>query len=96
MLPGTDAVIPASLPGAGLHRELALLVERAGYTPSEVLAAATGGAATLLGEADNIGRVAPGMQADLLLVEGDPTDSIEQLSNIVVTWRAGVAVSSGR
>ena len=36
------------------------------------------------------GRIAPGLRADLLLVEGDPTVDITATRNIVAVWKAGV------
>ena len=73
---GTDANqapgVPANVPyGEGVHRELELLVE-AGLTPTEALHAATGAAADRFGLPDR-GRIAVGLRADLLLVDGDPT-----------------------
>lgn len=73
---GTDANqapgVPADVPfGEGAHRELELLVD-AGLAPVEALQAATGAAADRFGLPDG-GRIAPGLRADLLLVEGDAT-----------------------
>ena len=76
---GTDANqapgVPANVPyGESVHQELELLTE-AGLTPSEALHAATGAAADRFGLPDR-GRIAAGLRADLLLVEGDPTTTI--------------------
>lgn len=76
---GTDANqtpgVPANIAfGESAHRELELLVE-AGLTPTEALHAATGRAADRFGLPDR-GRIAPGLRADLLLVDGDPTVDI--------------------
>ncbi len=70
VLAGSDA--PAFLvpPGAGLHRELELLVA-AGLTPSEALAAATLEAARALRRDAEVGALAEGMRADLLVVRGE-------------------------
>lgn len=88
LLAGTDANIVAPQHGSALHRELALLV-RAGLTPTEALTAATSTPAEVFGLTDR-GRIAPGLRADLLLVEGDPTTDITATTNIVDVWRAGV------
>ncbi len=71
------------LPGAGLHRELALLVE-AGLTPAEALRAATLTPARFLEQTDDpdVGQLVVGKRADLLLVEGDPTRDIANVSRI--------------
>src|SRR5690606_32599687 len=75
ILAGTDAPNPGTAFGASMHRELVLLTE-AGLTPAEALAAATSVNAETFG-LDDRGRIALGMRADLLLVEGDPTQDIE-------------------
>jgi Amidohydrolase family len=77
LLAGTDA-IPVFGHGVGLHRELQLLME-VGLTPAEVLAAATSVPARCFGLADR-GRISPGLRADLLLVDGDPTTGITATS----------------
>ena len=78
-------------PGAGLHRELHLLTE-AGLTPAEALRTATLDAARFLanGAEPEFGVIATGKRADLLLVEGDPTVSLDALAHIRTVIRAGV------
>ena len=71
-----------------MHRELALLVQ-AGLTNTEALAAATSVPARQFGLTDR-GRIAPGLRADLLLVDGDPTTDITATGAIVDVWRRGV------
>lgn len=67
---GTDC--PIAPHGSNL-RELELLTA-SGLTPTEALVAATSSAARLLGLENEIGRIAPGLQADLIVVDGDPLD----------------------
>ncbi|KOG51182.1 amidohydrolase [Streptomyces griseoflavus] len=74
--------------GAGLHAELALLVE-AGLTPAEALTAATSAPAAHFGLGDR-GVIAPGRRADLVLVTGDPTTDITATRSIEAVWRGGV------
>ena len=50
-------------------------------TPEQALATATSTAAALLGMENRLGRVAPGYQADLIAVEGDPLTNIEAIVN---------------
>jgi imidazolonepropionase-like amidohydrolase len=92
MVLGTDANqavgVPANVPyGESAHRELELLVE-AGLTPAEALHAATAAAAGRFGLPDR-GRIAPGLRADLLLVDGDPTTDITATRAILAVRLAG-------
>ncbi|MFG3417923.1 amidohydrolase family protein [Micromonospora sp. NPDC048063] len=88
LLAGTDATPFAPQHGTAMHRELALLV-KAGLTRTEALAAATSVPARHFGLTDR-GRIAPGLRADLLLVDGDPTTDITAVSAAVDVWRRGV------
>jgi imidazolonepropionase-like amidohydrolase len=74
ILAGTDAPNPGTAHGASMHREIELLV-KAGLTPIEALRAATSVPARTFSLADR-GRIAAGLRADLVLVNGDPTSNI--------------------
>lgn len=87
ILVGTDAPNAGTAHGASVHDELALLVA-AGVPTTTALAGATSVAARAFGLADR-GRIASGMRADLVLVEGDPTVTITDTRRIVAIWRAG-------
>jgi imidazolonepropionase-like amidohydrolase len=76
--------------GISYHGELDLLVE-AGLTPAEALTAATAAPADAFG-LDDRGRVAAGLRADLLLVNGNPLNDITVLRDITTIWRHGNAV----
>lgn len=73
LLPGTDDTT-----GFTVHRELELYV-KAGMTPQEALRAATWQSEEHLGRTDRLGRIHPGMQADLVLLAGDPTTDISAI-----------------
>ncbi|HEU0013573.1 MAG TPA: amidohydrolase family protein [Longimicrobium sp.] len=90
ILAGTDAPNPGTAYGIAMHREVELLV-RAGLTPAEALAAATSVPARAFRLGDR-GRIAPGMRADLLLVEGDPTRDITATRAIAGVWKDGVPI----
>lgn len=90
ILAGTDAPNPGTTHGASMHRELELLV-RAGLTPIEALTAATSTPAAAFQIADR-GRIAKGLRADLLLVDGDPTRDITATRAIAGIWKGGVAL----
>jgi imidazolonepropionase-like amidohydrolase len=90
LLVGTDAPNPGTAHGASVHGELAQMVQ-AGLSPAEALAAATAVPARAFGLADR-GRIAAGLRADLLLVEGEPDRDIEATRAIVTIWKNGRAV----
>ncbi|OUC78095.1 amidohydrolase family protein [Gordonia lacunae] len=97
VLVGTDAASVAArgtAHGASMHDELRLFVD-AGFTPLEALRAATSGPADAYGLSDR-GRVATGLQADLVLVEGDPTTSIDDTLSIRGVWRRGTKLAARR
>jgi imidazolonepropionase-like amidohydrolase len=77
-------------------RELEWFV-KAGMTPVQALATATMTAAALLGQADTLGRVAPGFRADLVVVEGDPTRDIRAvITGVKLVMKDGVVVVDRR
>lgn len=90
---GTDSSGVSSLgifPGITIHRELALL-KQAGLTSHQVLTIATIGGARALGD-DNVGVVAEGKTADLLLLRENPLVNLSTLeSPIVIVHRGRVA-----
>ncbi|MEU2254889.1 amidohydrolase family protein [Nocardia xishanensis] len=88
LLAGTDATPFVPAHGVDLHTELRLLTE-AGLTPEQALAAATSLPARCFGLADR-GRIAPGLRADLVLVDGDPTTDITATAALAEVWRRGV------
>ncbi|MFJ2264340.1 amidohydrolase family protein [Streptomyces sp. NPDC087844] len=93
LLAGTDAApmplmfMGGVIHGASVHQELQYLV-RAGLTPIQALRAATATPALRFGLEDR-GRVAEGLRADLLLVDGDPTTTIGDTLNLREVWRRG-------
>lgn len=78
---GADAMDFGLVAGYANHRVLALLVED-GWTPAEVIRMATSGGADLLGIGDRVGRIAPGMAADLIVVDGNPLDDVRAIERI--------------
>ena len=82
ILAGSD-VQSGVFPGASLHRELVSLVN-AGLTPSQAIRAATYDPARYLTISDDpyIGVIEAGKQADLVLVNGDPSQNINALADI--------------
>ncbi|MFF3226526.1 amidohydrolase family protein [Nocardia suismassiliense] len=94
VLAGSDANAEPGVPfqpahGDSLHRELELLVT-AGLPPAEALRAATAAPAAHFGLSDR-GTIAPGMRADLVLLDGDPLADIHATRAITQVWCGGVS-----
>lgn len=73
-LAGSGSPVDGAMPGIGEHVELEMLV-RMGLSPRETLAAATNNYALQFGWTE-LGMIAPGRRADIVVVDGDPTVSI--------------------
>ena len=74
--------------GQAIHEEIALLVQ-AGMEPIEALKASSSSTAKYFNLTDR-GRIVPGLKADLVLVEGDPTSNIADTRKIKKVWKDGV------
>jgi imidazolonepropionase-like amidohydrolase len=82
IIAGTDGPgIGSQLPGFGLHRELELLIA-SGLSPAEALRAATSTAAQALGKEDQLGTIAPGRLADMVVLDADPLEGVQNLAKI--------------
>jgi hypothetical protein len=81
--------------GFGDQREVELLVE-AGFTPIEAIHIATFNGAQYLGEADKIGTIAAGKQADLVVIKGDPSKKIEDIENVETVFKDGIGYDSAK
>ena len=87
---GTDAGTPFNYHGENAQ-ELDRMVAF-GMTPMEAILASTSAAARLIGIQDRVGEIAKGMQADLVLVDGNPLRRIDLLrdrSRIIGVMQAG-------
>jgi imidazolonepropionase-like amidohydrolase len=87
---GTDAGV---FPHGQNAREFALLVA-SGLTPLQAIEDATRDAATLIGWSDKVGRVAPGLFADLIAVEGDPLADVTALEHVAFVMKGGKVVKA--
>lgn len=88
---GTDA--PMVPYGIGFHDELAQFA-RAGFAPAEILTFATLHNAEYLGHAAELGRIAPGYRADLILTEANPLEKLDTLRQPVWTMLDGQIVAA--
>ena len=81
ILAGSDAGIDVTQPGTSIHEELEMLV-RSGLTPFAALLGATRTAAEYLGRTEEIGTIAVGKNADLVLVRANPLQDIKATRDI--------------
>jgi amidohydrolase family protein len=96
LLAGEDPTgIGGILAGFGDQREVELLVE-AGFSPVEAIHIATFNGAQYLGDADKIGTIAPGKQADLVVIKGDPSRKIEEIENVEIVFKDGIGYDSAK
>jgi imidazolonepropionase-like amidohydrolase len=88
---GTGDVIP----GFGDQREIELLVQ-AGFSPVEAVHIGTLNGARFMGLADRIGSIAPGKDADLLIVSGDVAKDISAIEAARLVFKDGVGYDPAR
>jgi imidazolonepropionase-like amidohydrolase len=86
---GTDC--PVAPHGTNL-RELQLMAEN-GFTPIQALVAATSSAAELMGMSGDVGTIAPGKRADVVVVSGDPLNFEKLSERIETVYKDGVRVA---
>ncbi|MBX3702493.1 MAG: amidohydrolase family protein [Steroidobacteraceae bacterium] len=87
LVAGTD-----NTAGFALHRELELYVQ-AGIPPGEAIRIATLNGARYTGLEGETGRIAPGLRADLILVDGDPARNISDIRRIAYVLKGGEGYS---
>jgi hypothetical protein len=90
LLAGLDPTgIGGVLAGFGDQREVELLVE-AGFTPVEAIKIATANGAQFLGESQRIGTIAIGKQADIVVINGDPSKNIADIEKVDTVFKDGI------
>ncbi|HLY61794.1 MAG TPA: amidohydrolase family protein [Terriglobia bacterium] len=96
LLAGNDPTgYGGDLAGFGDLRGVELLVE-AGFTPAEAIQIASSNGAKFMGESDRIGTIAPGKQADLVVIKGDPNKSIADIQNVTLVFKDGIGYDSAK
>jgi imidazolonepropionase-like amidohydrolase len=90
MLAGTDLGVILVYPGSSLHEEMALMVEKIGMSPTDVLQTATIHPAKFFKMQDSLGTIQAGKLADLILLDANP------LSDIRNTRRINAVVLNGQ
>jgi len=89
LLAGADPVgIGGNLPGFGDQRQIELLVE-AGFRPVEAIRIATLNGATYLGRQNEVGSIAIGKNADLVVMKGDPAAHITDIEKVEIVFKDG-------
>ena len=90
LIAGTDPTGGGGVvPGYSNQRQLELLVE-AGFTPLEAIRIGTLNGATYLGRDSRVGSIAVGKQADLVVVDGDPSVAIADVRKVETVFKQGV------
>jgi enamidase len=90
LLAGTDPTgAGGALPGFASQRQIQLLVE-AGLSFEQAVQVGTLNGARYLGRDRDIGSIAPGKRADLILVDGDPMSDPAAMDRISIVFKAGI------
>jgi imidazolonepropionase-like amidohydrolase len=92
---GTDAGNPGTFHGPSIYHELEIL-QHAGFTPMQVIVAATRTAADAMGRADRIGTLESGKAADLLVLDADPAADVRNVRQVRLVMKGGVIWTRGR
>jgi predicted amidohydrolase YtcJ len=82
-----SSICTASQPGILLRRAEPL---PAGFTPVEAIHIATQNGALFLGEEPEIGSVAAGKAADLVVIAGNPAQKIDDVENVEIVFKDGI------
>ncbi|UEG50232.1 amidohydrolase family protein [Ferruginibacter lapsinanis] len=83
-----------TIAGFGNWRAIELLVESDGFTPLEAIKIATLNGAIALGFNKNIGTIETGKNADLLIIDGDPSKNISDIRKVQFVFKKGVGYNS--
>jgi imidazolonepropionase-like amidohydrolase len=85
-----------TLPGFGDQREVELLVDSDGFTPVEAIKIATLNGATYEGRQSTIGSIAPGKNADLVVLNGNPAANINDIEKVEIVFKDGIGYDSAK
>ena len=90
LLAGTDPTgYGGVIPGYSNQRELELLVE-GGFSALEAIRIGTLNGATYLGRSNRAGSIAVGKDADLIVIDGDPSARISDVRNVQIVFKQGI------
>jgi imidazolonepropionase-like amidohydrolase len=88
---GTDAAV---IPHGRNARDFNILVSELGVTPLDAIKMATSSAAELIGIAERVGTLRPGLWADVVAVEGNPASDIRLLEQVKFVMKGGIVYKS--
>jgi enamidase len=90
LVAGTDPTGSGGvIPGYANQRQIELLVD-AGFTPLEAITIGTLNGARYLGRTESIGIIAAGKQADLVVINGDPSTTVSDIRKVDIVFRQGI------
>jgi enamidase len=96
LIAGTDPTGAGGvIPGFSNQRQVELLVG-SGFTPLEAIRICTLNGATYMGRANVTGSIAVGKQADLVIIDGDPSTNITDIEKVETVFRQGIGYDPGR
>ena len=96
LIAGTDPTGGGGvIAGYSDQREVELLVE-SGLSPLEAIKVCTLNGATYLGRGDRVGSIAQGKQADLVVIDGDPSARIDDIRKVTMVFKDGVGYDPAR
>ena len=93
--PDRDPCCISAIAGYGDQRNYELLIE-AGFTPEQAIQIMTANGAKILGFDKWVGTIQPGMQADLVVVAGDPVRTPADIRNTEIVFRRGIGFDSAK
>jgi imidazolonepropionase-like amidohydrolase len=86
---GSDPCCLSAIAGYADQRNYEMLVE-AGFTPEQAIQVMTANGAKILGIANRVGTITPGLEADLVLLRGDPVTTPGDIRNVTLVFRKGL------
>ncbi|HXB27273.1 MAG TPA: amidohydrolase family protein [Gemmatimonadaceae bacterium] len=86
---GSDPCCLTEIAGYGDQRNFELLSE-AGFSPEQAVQIMTLNGARILGISDRVGSIVPGKQADLVVLDGDPSTNASDIRKVAMVFRNGV------
>ena len=92
---GSDPCCTSAIAGYGDQRNFELLVE-AGFTPEQAIQVMTSNGAKILGFDKTLGTIQPGMQADLVVIAGDPVRTNGDIRNVETVFRRGLGFDAAK